>query len=81
MTTRRKRRSEFRTTTRCPICGAAGCLVCGPRKSPVAVICRRTISPNPVGSVGFLHMIDHGGSVFAWTPAGREVARIARGID
>jgi len=81
MTTRRKRRSEFRTTRRCPVCGAAGCRVCGPKTQPTAVICRRTISPKPVANLGFLHVVDVRGPVFAFTRAGIEVMRMARGID
>ena len=78
MTTPRKRRSEFRKTPRCPICGAAGCLVTGPKSAPIAVVCRRVESVKVIGSYGYLHVLDQRGPVFAWTPAGRELARMAR---
>jgi len=76
--TTRKRQSEFRNTTRCPICAKAGCLVTGPAKAPIAAVCKRVESRKAVASRGWLHVIDKTGPVFAFTRAGAEVAKMNR---
>ena len=78
---RGRRQSEFRTTTACPVCAKAGCLLTGPRSAPVAAVCRRVESPKRVPDVGYLHVLDTRGPVFAWTPAGRELVKLARRAD
>jgi len=75
---RRRRRFEFRTTNTCPVCAKAGCLVSGPRSAPVAAVCGRVESPKPVGSLGYVHVLDTRGPVFHFTPAGRELVKLAR---
>jgi hypothetical protein len=74
----RKRPSEFRKTTRCPVCHGDACLVTGPKSAPVAVVCRRTTSPKQVANLGWLHVLDQRGPVFQFTPAGIEVGRMVR---
>ena len=50
----------------CPICGADGCLFAGPHSDPMAVICTRTSTTRPIGTVGFLHVLN--GKLPPWTP-------------
>jgi len=81
MSPRRRPHSEFSKTTRrspCPVCHQAGCLLTGPTSQPVAVVCRRTKSPKPVGNLGFLHVIDVHGPVYQFTSWGRELAKMVQ---
>jgi hypothetical protein len=66
----------LRTTSRsrCPLCHRSGCLVSSPSK-PDAVVCRRTGSATPVGSLGFLHELCPGP---AWARWRLSLARLAK---
>jgi len=69
---------HWRPTTSCPVCAGGGCLLTGPRESPVAAVCRRVESPKPVGNVGWLHLVDRRGPVWQFTAWGAEVERMVR---
>ncbi|MEI8371869.1 MAG: hypothetical protein WCJ35_03435 [Planctomycetota bacterium] len=60
---------------RCPCCHKSGCLVSS-LTDPSAVICRRVVSPEPVGDLGWLHELISGP---AWSPWRTSLPRLAKG--
>jgi len=49
----------------CPVCHRAGCLVSS-LTNPSAAICSRTVSPEPIGDLGWLHELRQGPAWPKW---------------
>jgi len=61
----------------CPVCRAVGCLYVGSHDSPVAVVCARVESPQPIGTAGWLHVLNDRGPT--WAPWRVSLSKLARG--
>ena len=59
----------------CPVCHRAGCLASA-RSDPAAVVCRNVENAQPIGTVGYLHVLRDSPAWSAWS---RSLARLKRG--
>lgn len=64
LTKSKKLPSLWQRAQRCPVCRKPGCLLAG--SEPSAVVCRHVTSPEPIGSTGFLRVLQETVAWFAW---------------